>query len=73
MILGIVAMDDALSLLLFALASSVAAILMGHGDVGLLGAVARPLYEIGGALAIGAGSGFCSARSSDDTARRSGY
>ena len=57
-ILGIVAMDDALALLLFAIASSIAGSLTGYFNAGLLKAFIRPIYEIGGAIVIGILSGL---------------
>jgi NhaP-type Na+/H+ or K+/H+ antiporter len=57
-ILGIVALDDALALSLFILASSIAARLIGQTSGGLLSMIIHPIYEIGGAVAIGIASGF---------------
>lgn len=57
-ILGIVAMDDGLALILFALASSVAGVLIGNGEGSALMVFLRPLYEIGGAVVIGVVSGL---------------
>jgi len=57
-ILGIVALDDGLALLLFAIASSIASGLVGHGGGGVLRAILHPLYEIGGAILLGGLSGF---------------
>jgi len=57
-ILGIVALDDGLALFLFALASSVAGILIGHGGGGSVNVFIHPFYEIGGAVAIGILSGL---------------
>ncbi len=57
-ILGIVALDDGLALLLFALASSTAGVLIGHGDALSLVSILRPLYEIAGAVIIGILSGL---------------
>ncbi|MFH1479164.1 MAG: cation:proton antiporter [Candidatus Omnitrophota bacterium] len=53
-IVGIVALDDGLALLLFTIASSVAEVLLGnsHGQ-SLLKNIMYPVYEIGGAVAIG--------------------
>ncbi|NQT22103.1 MAG: cation:proton antiporter [Candidatus Omnitrophica bacterium] len=53
-ILGIVALDDGLALLLFAIASSVAWTLVGLGEKNILFSIIHPFYEIGGAIAIGA-------------------
>lgn len=58
-ILGVVALDDGLALFLFAIASSIAAVLIGHGiRAGTLMAVVHPFYEIGGAIVIGILSGL---------------
>jgi Kef-type K+ transport system membrane component KefB/CBS domain-containing protein len=56
-ILGIVALDDGLALLLFAIASSVAGALIGRGGEGIISAIIHPLYEIGGAVLVGVISG----------------
>ena len=57
-ILGIVALDDGLALLLFAIASSVAGVLIGRGGDGIISTILHPFYEIGGAIALGVISGF---------------
>ena len=57
-VLGIVALDDGLALLLFAFASSIAGILVGNTNGGILNALFVPLYEIGGSISIGILSGF---------------
>ena len=57
-ILGIVALDDGLALLLFTIASSIATVLIGHGGQTALRAIIHPFYEIGGAIGIGALAGF---------------
>lgn len=57
-ILGIVALDDGLALLLFAIASSIGAALIGSEKASVLMGILYPFYEIGGAIAIGALSGF---------------
>ncbi len=57
-VLGIVALDDGLALTLFVLASSVAARLVGQENLSLLHSIIYPLYEIGGAIVLGALSGF---------------
>ncbi|PIQ88994.1 MAG: sodium:proton exchanger [Candidatus Omnitrophica bacterium CG11_big_fil_rev_8_21_14_0_20_42_13] len=54
-ILGIVAMDDALALLLFAFASAFAGKLLGDGQgIGIFFSIAHPVYEIGASIIIGA-------------------
>ena len=52
-VLAIVAMDDALALMLFAVASSIATKLIGHGGGGLASAIGRAAYELGGGAAVG--------------------
>lgn len=58
-ILGIVALDDGLALLLFAFASSIAGSLVGESVSGLT-LFLTPTYEVGGAIALGVlvGMGF---------------
>lgn len=57
-ILGIVALDDGLALLLFAIASSIAGALIGHGGAATWSSIIHPFYEIGGAIIIGILSGL---------------
>ena len=57
-VLGIVALDDALALLLFAIAASIAGSLIGNINNGVLKTFIHPLYEIGGSITIGALGGF---------------
>ena len=57
-VLGIVAMDDGLALMLFAIASSVAGSLIGNVHEGVLRIFINPLYEIGGAIIVGIVSGL---------------
>ncbi|MBL7158464.1 MAG: cation:proton antiporter [Candidatus Omnitrophica bacterium] len=57
-IIGIVALDDGLALLLFSIAASVASALMGRGGEGYMGALFTPFYEIAGAIFIGGISGL---------------
>lgn len=52
-IFGIVALDDGLALLLFAIASSIAGTLSGNIHEGILKTFIHPLYEIGGSLGLG--------------------
>jgi Kef-type K+ transport system membrane component KefB/predicted transcriptional regulator len=56
-VLGIVALDDGLALLLFAIASSVAASLMGD-SLNILESIFTPIYEIVGSLMLGFLLGF---------------
>uniref|UniRef100_UPI0026077189 cation:proton antiporter domain-containing protein n=1 Tax=Oceanispirochaeta sp. TaxID=2035350 RepID=UPI0026077189 len=53
MVLGIVAMDDAFALLLFALASSIAGLLSGQGNVSLGYSLVELIWEIGAAILLG--------------------
>jgi len=57
-LLGIVALDDGLALLLFALASSIAGVLTGDDGGGIFYAIVHPFYEIGGAVFLGIVSGL---------------
>ncbi len=57
-ILGIVALDDGLSLLLFAVASAVGLSLVGSSAAGSLELFLRPLYEVAGSVALGVLSGL---------------
>jgi len=57
-ILGIVALDDGLALLLFAIASSIAGILAGTNNGGAFISIVHAFYEIVGAIFIGILSGF---------------
>lgn len=57
-VLGIVALDDGLALILFAIASSIAGILIGSENVGFLDSIIHPVYEMGGSVLIGIVSGF---------------
>ena len=57
-ILAIVALDDALALLLYAFAAGIAGSLTGLTDHSGLTAVAWPLYEILGATALGGAAGL---------------
>ena len=53
MLTAIVALDDALALILYAICISVAGVVMGHQEAGLFGAFSSTFYEIFGSLAIG--------------------
>lgn len=57
-VLGIVAMDDALALFLFAIAASFAGSISGSVQEGIVRTFIHPLYEIGGSLIIGIVSGL---------------
>jgi Kef-type K+ transport system membrane component KefB/predicted transcriptional regulator len=57
-VLGIVAMDDGLALLLFAIAFSIAGSLSGNSHANALRTFINPLYEIGLSIIIGIFSGF---------------
>ncbi|MDY6914070.1 MAG: cation:proton antiporter [Planctomycetota bacterium] len=58
-IYAVVAMDDALALVLFSIAASVAAQLTGLGDGGgLFAALGRSAYELGGGAVLGAAAGI---------------
>ncbi len=53
MVFGIVALDDVLAIVLFAIASSVVTNLFGQSHTGGWDALIHPIYEIGGALLVG--------------------
>ncbi|MDH4239544.1 MAG: cation:proton antiporter [Phycisphaerae bacterium] len=53
MLIAIVALDDALALILYAICVSVAGVVVGHEEAGFLGALFSSFYEIFGSLAIG--------------------
>ncbi|MFC1709784.1 cation:proton antiporter [Candidatus Omnitrophota bacterium] len=57
-VLGIVALDDGLALLLFAIAASIAGNLTGDIHESVLRTFIHPLYEIGGSIGIGAIAGL---------------
>lgn len=57
-ILGIVALDDALALSLFAISASIAAKIIGNGSAGIVFTILYPLYEIGGSILLGGVAGF---------------
>lgn len=57
-IFGVVAMDDALALFLFAIASSIAGVLMGTGEVSIRAVVLQPAYELIGGIGLGLGWGY---------------
>lgn len=57
MLLPVVAMDDALGLMVFSISSSVASALLG-GRLTVQSMLLTPLYEIGGSLALGVLLGF---------------
>jgi len=56
-IFGIVALDDALAIFLFAISASFATRIMGTTQNSLMISILHPLYEIGGAVLVGAISG----------------
>lgn len=56
--LGIVALDDALAFFLFAVISSITGGLFGYHQEGMLSVLGHLIYEIGGSLLLGGGSGF---------------
>ena len=63
-VLGIVALDDAVALLLFAVSASVAGLLIGGGgDHSLLSSLLDLLWEIGVAILLGISMGFIQYRS----------
>ena len=57
-ILAIIALDDGLSLLLYGFASSLAGMIEGNGQDWLTTLALGPLWEIGGAIVLGAAAGW---------------
>lgn len=58
MLTAIVALDDALALVLYTICVSVAGVVIGHGEAGFFPALLRSFYEIAGSLAVGVAAGF---------------
>ena len=58
MLTAIVALDDALALVLYTICVSVAGVVIGHGETGFFLALLRSFYEIAGSLAVGVAAGF---------------
>lgn len=58
MLLPVVAMDDALGLMVFSISASVAGAMLG-GEMTFSGMVLAPLGEIGGSLLLGSALGLC--------------
>jgi Kef-type K+ transport system membrane component KefB/predicted transcriptional regulator len=58
MLTAIVALDDALALILYALCVSVAGVVVGHQEIGFLAALFSSFHEIFGSLAVGILAGF---------------
>ncbi|MBT3294627.1 MAG: sodium:proton exchanger [Verrucomicrobia bacterium] len=57
-VLAIVALDDALALLLYSLAASITTFLIGMGDSSILGSLGHVVYELGGAVILGGLAGL---------------
>ncbi len=53
MLTAIVALDDALALVLYAICVSIAGVVIGHQEVGFFGSLLSSFYEIFGSLVIG--------------------
>ena len=53
MLTAIVTLDDALALLLYAIGVSVAGVITGHSETGLIAALLEAGYEMFGSLAVG--------------------
>jgi Kef-type K+ transport system membrane component KefB len=58
MLTAIVTLDDALALTLYAISISVVGIITGHQEAGLIPTFGRTIYEVFGALAVGAVAGI---------------
>ena len=57
-VFGIVALDDALAIVLFAIAANLATHIMGLAHHSVLWVIFHPIYEIGGAVLVGGISGL---------------
>jgi len=58
MLTAIVALDDALALVLYVTSVGVAGVLIGHQEVGLLVTLVHSLYEVAGSLGLGVVTGL---------------
>ena len=58
MLTAIVALDDALALVLYAICVSIAGVVVGHEEAGFFGALLSSFYEIFGSLVVGVAAGF---------------
>jgi len=58
MLTAIVALDDALALVLYTICVSIAGVIIGHGEAGFFPALLGSFYEIAGSLAVGVAAGF---------------
>ena len=58
MLTAIVALDDALALVLYAICVSIAGVVVGHEEAGFFGALLSSFYEIFGSLVVGIVAGF---------------
>ncbi len=58
MLTAIVALDDALALVLYAICVSIAGVVIGHEEAGFFGALLSSFYEIFGSLVIGVLAGI---------------
>jgi len=58
MLTAIVALDDALALVLYAIGVSIAGIITGHQQTGFTLSMLRAFWEIGGSLGVGISAGF---------------
>lgn len=58
MLTAIVALDDALALVLYAICVSIAGVVIGHQEAGFFGALLSSFYEIFGSLVIGVVAGI---------------
>jgi len=58
MLTAIVALDDALALVLYVISVGVVGVLIGHKEVGLLTTALHSLYEVAGSLGLGTAAGL---------------
>ncbi len=57
-VLGIVALDDGLSFLLFSIVASIVSVILGIETVSLMQSILHPIYEIFGSIIVGGFTGF---------------
>jgi len=57
-VFAIVAMDDALALVLFSIAAGIATMLTGHGEGGIIASLGRVGWELAGGAVFGIATGF---------------
>jgi Kef-type K+ transport system membrane component KefB len=58
LLLGVVGLDDAFAIMIYAFAAAIARVLLSHGETTFMSLMAGPVLEIIGGLAVGAAVGF---------------